>query len=463
MSDIETLILRNLQFNEGFARKVIPFLREEYFGLSSAEDRINKIYFSLIIQHFMQYNTLPSKEVLKVQFASSKLNEQQYNSLIAKADELDKDKALPLDDKWLLDNTEEFCKDQSLYLAVQETISIANGTNKNLSKTAIPDIMQKALGVSFDSNIGHDYIKDAADRWNYYNQRLTKVPFHLAEMNKITDGGVEFKTINAVMAGTGVGKTIWLCDLAANYAMLGYNVLYITMEVEEKKIAQRIDANLMNTLIGDVRKIPKLLWEDKIKQLSQKVKGTIKIKEYPTGSAHAGHFRALLQDLKTKQNWVPHILIVDQLINCASSRVKNRADMFLYNASITEELRALCQEFNMVGWTATQANRDGLNNSEMHIGNTGLSIGTTYTFDFYVGLIVTEELAALGQVMVKQLGKNRYGDSQMNTKFVIGLDRGRMRFHDLTNSNMNVTGQKNTPVTANTLQPAKHKLQGIIV
>lgn len=449
MSDIEDVILRSLQYNEDYARKVIPFLKEDYFGMY---DPANKIYFETVLDHFYKYNSLPNKQTLLVEFQNKKVNEKVYNALIEKAQEYDTLKDSP-DPNWLLNQSEQFCKDQAWHLAMQEAVSISNGDNKNLSTTAIPDIMQKALAVSFDSNIGHDYINDAMKRWEFYNQKTNKVPFHLSMLNKITDGGAEFKTINAVLAGTGVGKTIWLCDLAANYALMGYDVLYITLEVEEKKIAQRIDANLMNTIIGDVRRIPKVLFEDKIKQLKAKMKGRIIIKEYGTGGAHAGHFRALLTELKTKQNFVPRILIVDYLTICASARVKNRADMFLYNMSITEELRCLCQEYNMMGWTATQSNRDGLDNSEMGMKNTGMSIGTAFTFDFYLGLMVDEQLAQMGQCMVKQLGKNRYGDSQQDTKFIIGLDRARMRFHDLNNTS--------TAIVPPNQNVAQTKVQGI--
>lgn len=443
MIAVEQIILRNLQYDVDFARKTLPYLKEEYF-LNPEE----KIYFSKINSYYEKYNSGPNKEAMLVGLQDMKLGNETFKSVIALVESIDADKDATVNKDWLLEQTEEFCKNKSLYLALTESINIADGNDKNLSRTAIPDILSKALAVSFDTNIGHDYIKDTDKRFEYYNRKISKLKFHLESFNKITDGGAERKTINCVIAGTNVGKSIWLCDLAANYIVQGFNVLYITLEMAEEKIAQRIDANLLNVDIADIQKIPKLSWDDKIKKLKEKCTGRLIVKEYPTSSAHSGHFRFLCRELQQKQNFIPDVIIIDYINICASQRYKNRAESYGYMKGVTEELRGLAVETNTVLWSALQFNREGINNSDADMTNTGESMGIVHTLDFLVALIVTEQLISMGQVLIKQL-KTRYGDITKMNQFVIGLDRPKMKFYELTNSAPSFTPSKNTSGTAN--------------
>lgn len=442
MIAIEKIILRNLQYDVDFARKTLPYLKGEYFS-----DANERIYFSNISSHYEKYNSGPDKESIMVDIQGMKLDDKTIKSVVSMAESMELDKNMVVNKQWLLEQTEEFCKNKSLYLALMESINVADGNSANLSRTAIPEILSKALSVSFDTNIGHDYIKDTDRRFDYYNRKVNKIKFHLDSFNKITDGGVEKKTINCVIAGTGVGKSIWLCDLAAHYITQGLNVLYITLEMSEEKIAQRVDANLLNVNISDIQKIPKLSWDEKITKLKEKCSGKLIVKEYPTSSAHAGHFRFLCRELQQKQNFIPDIIIIDYINICASQRYKNVAESYGYMKGVTEELRGLAVETNTVLWSALQFNRGGINNSDADMTNTGESMGIVHTLDFLFALIVTEQLISMGQVLAKQL-KTRYGDITSMNQFVIGLDRTKMKFYELTNNSTSFTPNK----PANTIQ-----------
>lgn len=457
---IETLILKNLQNNEDYIRKVLPYLSEDYFFEQS-----EKVYFNIIKKHMEKYNTIPSLESVAVYINDSKTNENTHKNL----KKLYKDIKESFDKKenveWLVDKTEEFCKDKALLIALNETHDIieADSDNKNkLAKTEIPEILRKALSISFDSNIGHDYIKDAAKRLEYYNQTIHKIPCHLDMLNRITGGGVERKTVNAIMSGTGVGKTMLLCDLAANYMRNGHNVLYITLEMAEEKISQRIDANLMDLTVDDLKNISKKKFETHFSNVKNKVTGSLKVKEYPTSSAGVSNFDYMLKELEQKQNWIPDIVIVDYLNICSSDRYKDKSNSYGYIKSICEELRGFAVRHNIVLWTATQKNRGNSNEpSDIDITDVSESAGGPMTFDFFIGLISNDQLANMGQVMVKQL-KNRYADVFKDNKFTIGVDRPKMKFYDIVGSstyNNTATTVTNSGIASNT----KNKLSGIKV
>lgn len=436
--NIESVILHNLCNTEDYARRVMPYLKDEYFF-----DSAQKILFSIIKDYFIEYNVIPNKTAIDIEINNNKSAANIHSSLKKMNNDIFLETNEKYSQDWLLKNTEQFCKDQSLVLALQESILISTGENKQLSTTAIPDILSQALAVSFNTNIGHDYFSDSEKRLEYYNQKVNKIPFHLDMLNTITNGGIERKTVNAILAGTGVGKSMLLCDLAGGYIKAGYNVLYITLEMAEEKIAQRIDANLLNTPLIDFENISKETFTKKISDLQKKCIGKLKIKEYPTSSAHVGHFRHLLKELKIKQNFIPDILIVDYLNICTSSRFKDKSNSYGFIKSICEELRGLAVQENIAVFTASQLNRGGMNNSDVDLTHTSESTGMPFTFDMIFALISTEELASMNQIMVKQL-KNRYGDIMQNSKFVIGIDRSRMKFFNLTNSSpINQFSQQN--------------------
>jgi replicative DNA helicase len=352
MKTQETLILENLINNEDYSRKVFPFLKEEYFTSLH-----HKLLFQKIQAHFLKYNSLPTKTSLTIEIEQVKnISEDTFKQCIKELEEFSDTKSLESID-WLLDTTENFCKDMALYLALAESLSISKDDDKKLSKTAIPELLSKALAVSFDTNVGHSYVDDAEIRYNFFHSAVSKVPFHLDIFNTITNGGCERKTANCLAAGTGIGKSMLLCDFAANYIKNGYNVIYITMEMAEEKIAQRIDANLMNIAIQDIGTIAKPMWDEKIERIKANCKGKLIIKEYPTGSANVGHFRYLIKELKQKQNFVPDIIIIDYLNICSSAKYKDKSNSYGYIKSICEEIRGLAVEQNVVLWSATQLNR----------------------------------------------------------------------------------------------------------
>ena len=455
--EVEKIILRNLNYNEDFARKVMPFIKEEYF-LQDDE----RLYFSRLEKHFVEYNALPTKEAIILDIQDLKLHADTVNSAVKMAEVFAEEQGTPVTTNWLMDEAEKFCKEKAVYLALMEAVQIQGGTSK-LGVSAIPDILMKACSVCFDSDVGHDYLNGFDKRHEFYTTKANKIKFHLDSFNKITHGGAERKTLNCIAAGTNAGKSIFLCDLAANYMKEGYNVLYITLEMADMKIAQRIDANLMNVDINDIEKIPKLLWDEKAQAVRAKCKGKLYFKEYPTSGANASHFRFLIRELKQKQNFIPDVIMIDYINICASVRYKNAAESYGYMKGVTEELRGLMVETNAIGWTGVQFNRAGINNSDADMTNTGESMGIVHTLDFLVALIVSEDLIKNGQVMIKQL-KSRYGDVNNISKFLIGIDRPTMRFFELNNSGMTYTptppikSAPNRPTTTSVIpqsQPTK--------
>lgn len=428
MEKNEFLILRNLLHNDEYVRKVIPFLKEEYFrGYSE------KVIFQEIFSFVETYNKLPSKESILIELDQrSDLNETSYKDVVTKLDSLTSD---PVELKWLVDTTEKWCKQRAILLAITESIEIADGSQKNKNVDAIPDILTKALAVSFDTNIGHDYIADADKRYEFYNRKENKLPFRLEYLDKITNGGISPKTLSIVIAFSGVGKSLFLCNYAATLLSDGKNVLYITLEMSEEEIARRIDANLMNININEIRDLPKATFDKKIKSIAEKTQGNLVIKEYPTSSAHSGHFRTLLNDLALKKAFKPDIIFIDYLNICASSRVKMNSspNSYSYVKSITEEVRGLAVEQEVPVFSAVQFNRSGGYNTDPDLTNTSDSVGIVYTADLMFAMISTEELEQMGQIMIKQL-KNRYNDVNRYKKFVLGIDRPKMRFYDVDQS-----------------------------
>lgn len=425
---IESLIIENLCVNEEYSRKVLPFIKEEYF-----HDTTEKEILKLVLKNIIKYNKLPSKDTLLVGLSNNKsLTQQQYESCISYIKDLEFSPCI--NDDWLIDETEKFCKDKSIYNAVLESIHIIEGKDKEKTPDSLPSILSEALSVSFDTNIGHDYIKDAEKRYDFYQKVEYKIPFDLDYFNSITNGGVTPKTLNCVIAGTGVGKSLFLCHHASNCLLQNKNVLYITCEMAEERIAERIDANIMDLTIDELKELPKNVYAKKLFQSTQGVSGKLIIKEYPTGSAHANHFRHLLHELKLKLKFVPDVIFIDYLNICASSRFKSaNVNMYTYIKGIAEELRGLAIEYKVPIFTATQTNRQGYNNSDMGLENTSESFGLPATVDFMFALIGSDELDEKNQIMVKQL-KNRYSDLSTNRKFVIGINRGKMKLFDVDES-----------------------------
>jgi archaellum biogenesis ATPase FlaH len=422
---IEKLIFSNLVNNEEYGRKVIPFLKEEYFTSYS-----DKVLFNLIWDYMKEYNTFPSKEALAIDLSNKEgLNQQTFTDCKETIGSIEFDPSTKLD--WLLDKTEQFCQEKAVYNAIMKSIEIIDNKNNLTSKGAIPQILTDALGVSFDSHIGHDFLDDAESRYEFYHTREVRIPFDLHYMNAITQGGIPRKTLNVILAGTGVGKSLAMCHMAAANMAAGFNVLYITLEMAEERIAERIDANLLDVTIDDLKLLPKDSYNKKIVKLRNKVKGKLKIKEYPTATAGSANFRHLLNELKIKKNFIPDIIYIDYLNICISSRIKNGANVNSYTIvkAIAEELRGLAVENNVPIVTATQTTRGGYSNSDVGLEDTSESFGLPATADFMFALITSEELEELGQIMVKQL-KNRYSDPGVNRRFVIGVDRSRMRLFD---------------------------------
>jgi len=423
---IETQILANLINNEPFLRKVIPFIREEYF--SESEDR--KV-FQTIKTYVDKYNGTPTKSALLIALQEDKsVSEDLYLRCETAINGLNSDSNT--DESWLLDQTEKYCKDKAIYNAIMDSIQIIDGTNKEMGPDALPSLLSAALGVGFDNNVGHDYIENADKRFEFYHQLEEKIPFDLEYFNKITQGGLSNKTLNIALAGTGVGKSLFMCHMAAGAISQGKNVLYITLEMAEERIAERIDANLMNVPIQDLKDMPKKMFDDRISKINEKIQGRLIIKEYPTASAHAGHFKALLNELKLKRTFVPDIIFIDYLNICTSSRFRagSSANSYTIIKSIAEELRGLAVEFNLPIVSATQTTRSGYANSDVELTDTSESFGLPATADLMFALISTEELEQLGQIMVKQL-KNRYSDPTSNKRFMVGVDRSKMRLYDL--------------------------------
>ena len=426
---IEESILKNLFVSDSFTRKVLPYLDGEYFT-----DRSEKLVFDQINEYFMKYNECPTHEALNIQLNDlSGYNDEEIKNA-QNIINLCKEKTEETPHDFLVDETEKWCKDRAIYNAVMESIQIIDKSSKR-EKGEIPDILKDALSVSFDQHIGHDFIEDADDRFLSYNTVEDKLPFDLEMMNKITKGGLPNKTLNVVMAGTGVGKSLFMCHCASNNLMMGKNVLYISMEMSEEKIAERIDANLMNLPIQELSNLPKDMYDKKVKSIRDKTTGKLIVKEYPTASAHTGHFRHLLQELNLKKDFIPDVIYIDYLNICASARMRMGGSVNSYTLvkSIAEEMRGLAVEFKLPIITATQTNRTGFTSTDVGLEDTSESFGLPATADLMVALISTEELEELDQIMVKQL-KNRYNDPTYFRRFIIGVDRARMKLYDCEQS-----------------------------
>ena len=423
---IQTTILRNLLHNENYTRKVVPFLKKEYFEGPHRE------VFDLIVKFVAKYNKLPTVEALSIDVQNDDSIPSQIINTIAPVLQ-DISQPIPTDDAWLSENTEKWCQDRAIFLAIMESISIIDGKHKTLTKNALPDLLTQALSVSFDANIGHDYINDADKRYDFYHKVESRIPFDLEFFNKITKGGLPPKTLNIVLAGTGVGKSLFMCHCAASVLTQGKNVLYITMEMAEERIAERIDANLMNLPVDQLENLSRDMFETKVSKIASKNIGKLIIKEYPTGAAHTGHFRALLNELKLKKNFIPDIIFIDYLNICSSSRMKGLGgsiNTYSLIKSIAEEIRGLAVEFGVPIMSATQTTRSGFSNTDVGLEDTSESFGLPATADLMFALVSTEDLEKLGQIMVKQL-KNRYNDPTQNKRFVIGVDRARMKLFDV--------------------------------
>jgi replicative DNA helicase len=426
----EKVILKNLMRNEQYARKVLPFLKDEYFLVE--EDRIT---FKETRDYILKYNSLPTLDALRIEIDSLKsIKEDQYKLIEENLKSLfDADSKDNID--WLTETTEKFCQDKALYHAIMTSIEIMNNNkNGSLSKGAIPTLLSDALAVTFDPNVGHDYTEDYESRYDYYHRVVDRMPFDLQDFNKITGNGLPKKTLNIALAGTGVGKSLFMCHVAASCLNRGKNVLYITLELAEEEVAKRIDANLMNISFDDLMKMPKDLFEKKAKFIKNKTDGKLIIKEYPTAGASTMHFKALLNELNLKKNFKPDIIFIDYLNICMSARIKKgSANSYDYIKSIAEELRGLAVEFEVPIVSATQTTRSGYSNSDVDLTDTSESFGLPATADFMFALIYTEELEKLGQLMVKQL-KNRYANPAVLKRFVIGVDKTKMKLYDVENS-----------------------------
>jgi len=427
MEKIEFLILRNLVHNEEYLRKVLPFIKEEYF-----EDLEQKIVFEEISKFVLEYNNIPTREVLCIEIEKrNDVNEEQFRKLVHLVTHLED---ISSEKNWLIDTTEKWCRDRAIYLALIESIQLVDGKGDK-NRDAIPSILQDALAVSFDNHVGHDYLLDYEQRYDSYHKSEDKIEFDLEYFNKITKGGIPNKTLNIALAGTGVGKSLFMCHVASSVLLQGKNVLYITLEMAEEKIAERIDANLLNVNIKDIVDLPKSVFESKVNNIAKKTQGSLIIKEYPTASAHSGHFKGLLNELALKKSFRPDIIFIDYLNICASSRYKGNSNInsYSYIKAIAEELRGLAVEFNVPIVSATQTTRSGYGSSDVELTDTSESFGLPATADLMFALISTEELEELGQIMVKQL-KNRYNDPTMYKRFVVGIDRAKMRLYDVEQS-----------------------------
>ena len=428
MERIETTILRNLIHNEEYSRKVIPFIEPDYF-----DSRSEKVIFEEITRFIVKYGSAITSEALNIEVENrTDLNESEVKET---RDICNSFNDSPVDPQWLLDSTEKWCRDRAIYLALMESISIADGQDDKKNRDAIPSILSDALAVSFDTNIGHDYLIDYEQRYEAYHKKEDLIPFDLEYFNKITKGGLPNKTLNIALAGTGVGKSLFMCHVASSALLGGKNVLYITLEMAEEKIAERIDANLLNVPIQEITELPKVMFEDKVTKLANRTQGSLIIKEYPTASAHAGHFKSLLNELALKKSFRPDIIFIDYLNICSSSRYRAGSNVNSYTVvkAIAEELRGLACEANVPIVSATQTTRSGYGSSDVELTDTSESFGLPATADLMFALISTEDLEGLGQIMVKQL-KNRYNDPTIHKRFVVGIDRAKMRLYDCEQS-----------------------------
>lgn len=450
---IEKTILSNLIFNEDYMRKVFPFLKEEYFT-----EHNTKIIFKHISEFINKYNTLPNKDALEIAFHNDKsIPEDSFVEVMNYVNEFEKE---DVNLEWAVNETEKYCKDRAVYNAIVTSISVLDGRDKVHSKDGIPSLLQEALGVCFDTSIGHDYIDDALSRYDFYNRVEDRIPFDLHYFNEITKNGLPRKTLNIALAGTGVGKSLFMCHVAAGCLKQNKNVLYITLEMAEERIAERIDANLMDIAIDQLKDIPRVMFENRVKKITDKTQGKLIIKEYPTASAHVGHFKALLNELSLKRNFKPDIIFIDYLNICSSARFKPSSNINSYTMvkSIAEELRGLAVEYNLPIVSATQTTRGGYGNTDVELTDTSESFGLPATADFMFALISTEDLEKMGQLMVKQL-KNRYNDPSLHKRFLIGVDRAKMKLFDLEQAAQKNIHDPGTGVTVERIQRAANKFR----
>lgn len=436
-SRIENTIINSLFYREDYARKVLPFVKEEYFG-----NRVEQLLFGEIFKFVEKYNNLPTKDAILIELSGRRdINEEELQNIKDYVVAVENSEA---DEQWLLETTEKFCKDRAVHNAVLSGIKILDGKDKKQTPEAIPHILSDALAVSFDKSVGHDYIEDAEARFKFYHTKEKRYQFDLDYMNRITKGGVPSKTLNIALAGTGVGKSLFMCHVASSYLLQGLNVLYITLEMAEERIAERIDANLLDVTMEDLHEMPHQLYEGKIKKLREKTQGQLIVKEYPTASAHSGHFKGLLNELALKKSFRPDVIFVDYLNICASSRFKGgNISSYFYIKAIAEELRGLAVEFNVPIFSATQTTRTGFVSTDIGLEDTSESFGLPATADFMFALMSNEELEALGQMKVKQL-KNRYNDPSVNRAFIIGVDRAKMRLYDVQQASQNIVDANQT-------------------
>ena len=430
-SRIENTIISNLFFNEEYTRKVLPFIKEEYFS-----NRVEQLLFGEVFGFIEKYNNLPTKDAILIELNSRRdINEEELQHIKDYVVSVENTEA---DGQWLLNTTEKFCKDRAVHNAVLAGIKILDNKDKKQSPEAIPHILSEALAVSFDKSVGHDYIEDAEERFKFYHTKEKRYQFDLDYMNRITKGGVPSKTLNIALAGTGVGKSLFMCHVAASYLLQGLNVLYITLEMAEERIAERIDANLLDVTMEDLHDMPQSLYDGKIKKLREKTQGQLIIKEYPTASAHSGHFKSLINELALKKSFKPDVIFIDYLNICSSARFKGgNISSYFYIKAIAEELRGLAVEANVPIFSATQTTRTGFVSTDLGLEDTSESFGLPATADFMFALMSNEELEKLGQMKVKQL-KNRYNDPSVNRAFIIGVDRSKMRLYDVQQSSQNI-------------------------
>ena len=443
---IENTILTNLFYNEDYTRKALPYIKPLYFN-----KRDEKILFEEVEKFVLKYKNIPTKEAITIELNNRKdINEEAYKNIKTLIATLIKEDT---DLQWLLDTTEKFCKDRAVHNAVLDGIKILDGKDKQRQSEAIPSILADALAVSFDNHIGHDYIGDSQSRFDWYHTKEKRYPFDLSYFNRITKGGIPSKTLNIALAGTGVGKSLFMCHCASSFLTQGLNVLYITLEMAEERIAERIDANLLDVSMDDLHDMPKDLYDSKLSKLEGKTKGKLIIKEYPTASAHSGHFRALLNELALKKSFKPQVIFIDYLNICGSSRFKGgNISSYFYVKAIAEELRGLAVEFDVPIFSATQTTRTGFVSTDIGLEDTSESFGLPATADFMFALMSNEELEQLGQMKVKQL-KNRYNDPGINRSFIVGVDKAKMRLYDTENSAQNIVGSNQTKEKENYPSP----------
>jgi len=434
---IEITILRNFFYNEEFTRKALPFVKSIYFA-----KREERLLFDEIDNFVQKYKNVPTKEAILIELSQRKdINEDEHRTVKELISNLNDEE---VEQQWLLDTTEKFCKDRAVHNAVLDGIKILDKKDTKRTPEAIPSILAEALAVSFDNHIGHDYIGDAENRFQWYHTKEKKYKFDLNYLNRITKGGVPSKTLNIALAGTGVGKSLFMCHVASSFLTQGLNVLYITLEMAEERIAERIDANLFDVTIDDLHTMPKELYDNKVSKLQNKTSGQLIIKEYPTASAHSGHFRALINELALKKSFKPDVVFIDYLNICASSRFKGgNISSYFYIKAIAEELRGLAVEFNVPIFSATQTTRTGYVSTDIGLEDTSESFGLPATADFMFALMSNEELEALGQMKIKQL-KNRYNDPSINRSFIVGVDRSKMRLYDVENTAQNIVDSNQT-------------------